>query len=133
MRDQRIRMKLPQQCVYCGALDSLAVDHIIPKNRGGVDAGDNAVWACRSCNSSKRDRDLFRWWAASRPGLPPLFVIQVYLKQAIAYAGDAGLLDVPLAVVDDAVFDFAAVPVDYPQPPGLIFTPFHAERAAGET
>src|SRR5688572_20627157 len=59
MRDQAIRLKLPQECVYCGATGYLCIDHIVPSNRGGDDIGDNAIWACRKCNSSKSDRDLF--------------------------------------------------------------------------
>lgn len=129
MRDQRIRMKLPQECVYCGDAQSLAVDHIVPTNRGGVDSGDNAVWACRKCNSSKSDADLFAWWFESRSGFPPLFVVAVYLKQAIAYCIAQNLMEQPWADLKQHPFSFEHIPTEYPEPGTLTFTPFHARRA----
>lgn len=38
-------------CVYCGD-DAHTVDHIIPVDRGGLDAKENLVAACSSCNSA---------------------------------------------------------------------------------
>ncbi|WP_080681919.1 HNH endonuclease [Sorangium cellulosum] len=48
------------RCVYCGTTPppKLHGDHLIPRHRGGPESGDNLVWACRSCNSSKNARDL---------------------------------------------------------------------------
>ena len=43
-------------CVFCGAVDDLTVDHIVPLSRGGNDDRDNLQTLCRSCNSGKRDR-----------------------------------------------------------------------------
>jgi 5-methylcytosine-specific restriction endonuclease McrA len=51
--DERLKMTVPQACYYCDAQGKLAVDHLIPKVRGGPDEADNLIWACRSCNSSK--------------------------------------------------------------------------------
>jgi hypothetical protein len=51
--DERLKMILPQACCYCGDRELLTVDHLIPTKRGGANTGDNLVWACRSCNSSK--------------------------------------------------------------------------------
>jgi 5-methylcytosine-specific restriction endonuclease McrA len=42
-------------CHYCGGRAATA-DHVIPKSRGGTDAWDNLVAACRSCNGSKQDQ-----------------------------------------------------------------------------
>jgi hypothetical protein len=128
MRDQRIRMQLPQECVYCGNDTNLSIDHIVPANRGGSDSGDNAVWACRSCNSSKSDRDLFEWWFASRTGFPPLFVVRVYLKQAIAYCLTNNQMSLNWAEVVQHPFCLASVPTKYPTPSTLSFTPFHARQ-----
>lgn len=129
MRDQKIRMKLPQACVYCGVKQGLSIDHVVPTHRGGEDSGDNAVWACRSCNSSKSDRDIFSWWFESRPGFPPLFVIRVYLKQAIAYAIAHHLLAERWADIPSSPFSFQTIPTEYPEPRSLVFTPYHARIA----
>jgi len=126
MLDQRIRMRLPQECIYCGAVDNLSIDHVIATDRGGMDSGDNAVWACRTCNSSKGNRDLFEWWIQMRRGFPPLFVIRIYLKQAICYCHTNGLMDRAISEVGKVPFAFEAIPVKFPAPGALIFSPSHA-------
>lgn len=60
--DDRLKMTLPQACSYCGSKDSISVDHLIARSRNGAESGDNIVWACRSCNSSKGNRDLLEWY-----------------------------------------------------------------------
>ena len=129
MRDQRIRMKLPQECIYCGETRHLALDHIVPTNRGGADIGDNVLWACLKCNSSKSDRDIFEWWFRSRDGFPPLLVVRIYLKQAIAYCIANGFMGRFVDEVEGNPFSFKAIPLDYPQPETLIFSPFHIRKA----
>ena len=42
-------------CQYCGA-PAENVDHVVPKSRGGQHAWENAVAACRRCNSRKENR-----------------------------------------------------------------------------
>lgn len=47
------------QCVFCKQWflwEDITIDHIIPKRDGGTDDLSNLQCACRSCNSSKRDR-----------------------------------------------------------------------------
>lgn len=44
-------------CAYCGE-NATTLDHIIPKSKGGTDTPDNIVDCCKSCNSSKKDKDL---------------------------------------------------------------------------
>ena len=44
------------RCVYCGAAESLTIDHVVPKSRGGRDAWDNLVAACTPCNNRKGNR-----------------------------------------------------------------------------
>jgi 5-methylcytosine-specific restriction endonuclease McrA len=45
------------RCVYCGRkMQRLTMDHIIPLVHGGAHTWSNIVPACKSCNSSKRDR-----------------------------------------------------------------------------
>ena len=62
--DERMKMVLPQACCYFGSREQLSVDHLIPTKRGGANTGDNLVWACRSCNSSKGAQDVLEWLAA---------------------------------------------------------------------
>jgi len=51
-------------CIYCGSEENLSIDHIVPRSKGGTDDEQNLATACRSCNSSKRDRDLIDWRGA---------------------------------------------------------------------
>jgi 5-methylcytosine-specific restriction endonuclease McrA len=45
-----------QRCQYCGNRDSLTVDHVYPKSRGGPDTWENLVAACVPCNNRKGNR-----------------------------------------------------------------------------
>jgi HNH endonuclease len=128
MKDQKVRMRLPMECIYCGASENLAIDHVVPSNRGGTDGGDNAVWACRSCNSSKSDQDLFEWWSKKRIGMPPLFVIRVYLKQAIEYFTSRARLEEPWTEATDTPYDLKWIPEEFLAPSELHFTLYHSRR-----
>ena len=45
------------KCGYCGKqMSSPTVDHKIPVSRGGTDALENLIAACKPCNSRKRDK-----------------------------------------------------------------------------
>lgn len=44
------------QCVTCGALDDLTLDHIHPWSLGGPDTVENLRVLCRPCNSRKGAR-----------------------------------------------------------------------------
>ena len=62
MEDYRIRKRegvtsVGESCVYCGK-PANAVDHLIPKSKGGPDKNWNLVPCCKSCNSGKKDKDL---------------------------------------------------------------------------
>lgn len=67
-----IYTKYGRRCAYCGIeldIDSMHVDHIIPKNAVGVngiskeDVNDisNLNPSCKKCNSSKKDMPLNYW------------------------------------------------------------------------
>lgn len=48
-------------CQYCGkkgTVDTLTIDHIVPKSKGGLNTYENVVSACKPCNNKKRDRYL---------------------------------------------------------------------------
>lgn len=57
-------------CVYCGGVAHTR-DHVIPLSRGGTNAPDNLVPACRPCNGEKGSL-LVDEWKAKRlaAGLP---------------------------------------------------------------
>ena len=126
VKSQKVRMKLPQECIYCASVEHLALDHIIPLNRGGYDGSDNVIWSCRSCNSAKKDLDLFAWFER-KGGFPPLFLIQLYLKQAIEFCEAHNLLEIPIDQAPPTPFAFDKIPTNYPDPPQLVFT-FHHKR-----
>ena len=44
-------------CQYCGTgHNSLTVDHVIPRSKGGTSSWDNIVTCCAPCNRRKGDR-----------------------------------------------------------------------------
>jgi 5-methylcytosine-specific restriction endonuclease McrA len=45
------------RCVYCRRKTKLTLDHIVPLAGGGAHDVRNAQMACKSCNSSKGDKD----------------------------------------------------------------------------
>lgn len=116
--DERLKMILPQSCCYCGASGNLAADHLIPRKRGGPEAGDNLVWACRPCNSSKHAADVLVW-LKKRNQFPPLLLLRRYLKLALQISTDRGCLDIMLDREPDLPFVLAAIPTWFP-PPGAL-------------
>jgi len=42
-------------CKYCGSIDSLVIDHIYPRNKGGSNNINNLTRACNRCNVHKSD------------------------------------------------------------------------------
>ena len=51
------------RCVYCGSLERLSIDHIIPLDSRGPHCEENLVVACRRCNGSKGTKSLIAWMA----------------------------------------------------------------------
>ena len=84
MKEEREKMKKGQICHYCEkpfpSGKGLEMEHILPTSRGGPDKGENLVYACRSCNSSKKDKDFITWALNSGLGFPPIGLIRHYLK-----------------------------------------------------
>ena len=113
--DERLKLVLPQSCCYCGSTTDLTVDHLLPRSKGGENVGENMVWACRSCNSSKGATDLLAW--LQRKGqFPPLLLLRRYLKLAIEYGIQHDLLETPLAEVSPLPFSPPHLPSNFPQP-----------------
>lgn len=118
--DERVKYLTGSHCAYCGATGSLTIDHIVPRVLGGLDGGDNFLPACRRCNSAKGAKDLLVWMAAEE-SFPSLSVLRRYLKLAHARAAEMAILDIPIAVIDPALFPFAlhVLPAKFPPPPTL--------------
>jgi len=43
--DEKIKLQIGNKCNYCGSIENLALDHILPKKLGGKDTGDNLIYA----------------------------------------------------------------------------------------
>jgi DNA-directed RNA polymerase subunit M/transcription elongation factor TFIIS len=51
-----------KSCIYCGSTEDLTLDRLIPHSKGGPTDAANIVPACKKCNSSKADKDVFEWY-----------------------------------------------------------------------
>jgi hypothetical protein len=118
--DERIKMVLPQACCYCGSSDDLSLDHVVPRKVGGEDTGDNIVWACRACNSSKGAADLLTWMD-SRREFPSLLLLRRYLKLVIQWCERNDFMHRPLGELrgDELPFALQRVPHTFPKPSQL--------------
>ncbi len=114
--DEKLKLRLPQACSYCGQTDWLSADHLIPTANGGPNRGENLVWACRSCNSSKGAKDALAWWHTARDGFPPILLLRRYLKVALELAEQVGAMDSPMDALPPLPFDVSAIPLKYPPP-----------------
>ena len=112
--NERKKLKHAMECAYCGKQDvPLTLDHLFPKSKGGSDSGDNLVYVCKSCNSSKSNMDYFAW--IKKTGIPVKpEIAERYLKNAYQWCEEHGILDNALSdVPSDLPFDLDAVPLKY--------------------
>ncbi len=101
IRDYEKELEKGRICVYCGATTNLTTDHIIPISRAGVDprvvallnSADNCVCACKSCNSSKSDRDIFEWYGPEGLDDIPQLALSKFLKLSYRVHEMQGTLD----------------------------------------
>ncbi len=101
VRDYEKELDHGRLCVYCGATTGLSTDHIVPISRAGVDpriaalldSSDNCVCACKTCNSSKGNRDVFEWYGPERVGDIPKLVLSKFLKLSYRLHETQGTLD----------------------------------------
>jgi hypothetical protein len=101
IRDYEKELDKGRVCVYCEAIESLSTDHIVPISRAGVDprilamldSSDNCVCACRKCNSSKGDADVFEWYGPDCLDDVPKLVQSKFLKLAYRVHETQGTLD----------------------------------------
>lgn len=112
--NERMKLKNRDVCAHCGATGvPLTLDHLFAKAKKGLDSGDNLVYACQSCNSSKRDTDYFRWVVKTGRRVNP-DVAERYLKNAYTYCEQRGILNCPIEEAPvDLPFDLEAIPCQY--------------------
>ncbi|MGI6395093.1 MAG: HNH endonuclease [bacterium] len=122
--DEKVKLLSDKCCAYCGKIKNLQLDHIIPKNKGGKDAGENLIWACRSCNASKSDTDLMEWYN-KKGEFPPLFILRNYMKLVIQYCCENNIMD--LEVIEGhrlgLPFSIGFIPLKFPKPVELVMYP----------
>ena len=113
--DEKVKMTVPKACSYCGSRLNLAVDHLIPKIRGGADVQDNLILACRSCNSSKGGRDMLEW-ARSKGFFPSVLLLRRYLKNVTRFCEKRRYMDMELSQITevDVPFDVHLLPTKFP-------------------
>jgi len=101
VRDHEKELEKGMACAYCGSTDKLSTDHIIPISRAEsnphievlLNSSDNCVCACRKCNSSKKDKDIFEWYGAEKAETIPQLVLSKFLKLAYRLHETQGTLD----------------------------------------
>ena len=100
-------------CCYCGKEEATR-DHLIPRNKVGRELGsDNLIQACKSCNSSKGDRDLLEWMEKCGD-FPSILVLRQYLKLIRHYCESHGLMEMPLEGIPvDLPFNLSKLPTSY--------------------
>ena len=57
-----IKRTFNDRCAYCGNELPLQQEHFIPLSKGGEYTHNNIIPSCKSCNSSKHDRNFFEWY-----------------------------------------------------------------------
>lgn len=101
IRDYEKELDKGRVCVYCGATTGLSTDHIIPISRAGIDpritalldTSDNCVCACKKCNLSKSDKDIFEWYGTEHVDEMPKLALSKFLKLAHRIHETQGTLD----------------------------------------
>ncbi len=119
--DEKIKLLSGQKCSYCASIENLSLDHIFSKKMGGKDSGDNLIYACRPCNSSKGKKDMMEWMDYKNT-FPPLMILRRYLKLVIVYCIENDLMEYSVSKVktQKPPFNIEYIPVSYPKPSELV-------------
>ncbi len=116
--DHHYKTDIGEFCAYCGVKhDRLALDHILPKSKGGRDTGDNLIKVCKSCNSSKGDKDLLEW-CYQLEVFPDPWILRTYLKLVYEYSVANDLMDKHSNELDYSKLPFNPqyLPMEMPDP-----------------
>jgi len=121
--DEKIKLSQGLTCNYCDSKDNLSLDHVFPQKYGGIDTGDNLLYACKSCNSSKGKKDLMQWYM-DKDKFPPLMILRRYLKLIYNYCLENNLLEMNSDELTDKnlPFNITLVPIKFPKPDTLLLT-----------
>jgi hypothetical protein len=119
--DEKVKLSLGTKCNYCNSTEHLALDHILAQKLGGKDIGDNLIYACKTCNSSKGKKDLMEWMSFRGETFLPLMIIRRYLKLTVSYCIENNLMDVKLSELEpnQVPFKLTFIPTKYPTPDKL--------------
>ena len=130
--DEKTKIAHGKTCCYCGREGRLSLDHMIPQLKGGRDAADNIVYACRSCNSSKGSKDMVMW-LVSKDEFPAILVFRRYLKLGARWCEENDLMDAAWADLPDAAvpFDKRSLRVQWPSLSELRLWPDPSDREVG--
>lgn len=118
--DEKVKLSTGNICNYCGSIENLTLDHILPKYGGGKDDAENLIYACKSCNSSKGKKDLMEWMNTKDEFLP-LMVIRRYLKLLYYQAEKHNMLDLSISELSEMTISYNVkhIPTSYPKPDKL--------------
>lgn len=94
IREWEVESSSTKQCAFCGAIDGLEMDHVIPKSLGGPDDSNNLVWSCRTCNSSRSNKTIYQWLGSKKKDDINRLVAGKYLKELFELHERKGTLDV---------------------------------------
>lgn len=119
--DEKIKLSIGIKCNYCYSTEQLALDHILAQKLGGKDSGDNLIYACKTCNSSKGKKDLMEWIFFRGTDFLPLMIIRRYLKLVINYCIENNLMDLKISEIEleKVPFKILLIPVKYLTPDKL--------------
>ncbi len=118
--DEKIKLTTGNKCNYCGSDFGLTLDHIFPKSKGGLDHAENLIFSCKSCNSSKGNKDLMEWMYC-REDFLPILVIRRYLKLVHKYCLENNLLNCRIDEIKtlNLPFNLEYLPMSFPTPKNL--------------
>ncbi|ADK83367.1 HNH endonuclease [Sediminispirochaeta smaragdinae] len=80
LREDKQFAESEKKCAYCGSTENLQWEHIVPKSLlindscptcDHIQGIHNQVWACKSCNSKKGTKGLYRFMKELHPDVKP--------------------------------------------------------------